>query len=552
VNTIDRSREHRLFQALFLGLLLFHVVLISQQRLFPFIDLPFHLASASIIKNYNETGNVFQDYYQIDMSLQANVFHLGFCLNPLFPSVEAANKAFYILYVCFLPLAVLFAIQAAGGTLWFSLLSFLLLYNNNVIWGFTGFSIGIPTFFLLIGLLLKSGRKPTPALLVSMALVFILLFFMHAVIALVAMMFFMIWVVLLTKPDVPGLMTRCLAVVPTCGLFIVWWAGLPLSSYQTLETLMKYYRAEFWTTFRARELLLYADYSSLFAGPAGKVAGFMVVSLIGGLLLIGLCRGVDRSNCVRSGQKFRVVLLATSFFMVLALVSPYDIRELCWYFYPRFAVFVLLLLIILGSMVWRGRMNRFMIVLICCAAMVSSGLWWDYFRSFDRENDEFRSEFLPRDKTARMAGTMYDFRYRGRPHYIHFPNYQIIWNNGIATTRLIDYSLKAVHRTTDFKVLPLYHEWITADNPYDGRYSHLEYILVRGSIPRGDLTHFSDFSCVARSDKWSLYHHRHSALPATHESTAHKGIINNPQGVNHGLSERDVRSQQRGNLATIE
>jgi hypothetical protein len=131
-----------------------HLLLVSTIRIYPFLDTPNHLAIATIYRYYGETTNQFADYYTIDTFLKPNVFHLFFCGSKLFPTVEFANKVFYCLYVVLFPLSILIAIKKIGGNKCFSLLSFLFLYNINVLYGFNGFIIALPfvmfTFCLML------------------------------------------------------------------------------------------------------------------------------------------------------------------------------------------------------------------------------------------------------------------------------------------------------------------------------------------------------------------------------------------------------------------
>ena len=117
--------QRYLLPAIFLGLLIAHLVLIWTVRLYPFIDLP-----ATSIRYYGEPGNRFAEFYSIgSFLLKPNVAHILFCSSSLFPTVEFANRIYYSLYVILFPLSILFIIWYLGGAAHYSLLSFLLIYN---------------------------------------------------------------------------------------------------------------------------------------------------------------------------------------------------------------------------------------------------------------------------------------------------------------------------------------------------------------------------------------------------------------------------------------
>ena len=184
----DRITGTTLFSILFITFIMMHLLLVGNVRLYPFLDTPNHLAMATIYRYYGQPGNHFADYYLIDTVLKPNVFHLFFCGSKLFPSVEFANKVFYCFYVLLFPIAVLLVIRRLNGNPWFGLLSFLYIYNYSVTFGFAGFTIAIPFIFLLFYFYLdylESARSFNTAMVTGLLL---LIFFMHALAALFALL----------------------------------------------------------------------------------------------------------------------------------------------------------------------------------------------------------------------------------------------------------------------------------------------------------------------------------------------------------------------------
>ncbi len=114
--------------------------------LFPFVDLPNHLAEASIFK-YHEPGNLIGQYYTPTPWYFPNTFHTVFC--SLFPSVEWGNKIFHILCIVTLQLSVFLVIKELHGNPWYGLLAILFTYNYNVSFGFVGFAVSIPVLMFL-------------------------------------------------------------------------------------------------------------------------------------------------------------------------------------------------------------------------------------------------------------------------------------------------------------------------------------------------------------------------------------------------------------------
>ncbi|MBN2384700.1 hypothetical protein JXQ70_17635 [bacterium] len=497
--------EKVVFWTILLTLLLCHAVLIMNQRLFPFVDLPYHLSAATIIKYYDQVP-AFQHYFQNELSLKANSFHLFFCISPLWDDIETANRIFYLIYIILFPLSILAMIRVAGGQYWFSLLGFVLLYNYNVIWGFTGFTMALPLFFLLFSLIILAMKKQTVLLELWIACLLCALFFMHTIVTVLALGFSLL--AQLAGPSVRSAknwLARLAALSPATALLGYWWSNHSPPSFNAWEQITAYYQNDFVTNWPERILLLYADNYSLFKGWPGQIIGFVGVLVILTPLIHSLIsrKRMRPTQCSKPIRRF--VILSTIVLLLLCLFAPHGIEPICWYLYPRFSVLCLIITLVLGSLFHQTRLKPVSVILICLIALCFLMLWADFLQDFDRENLSFQSTFLTADPSKRMAGLMYDFLYRASSAYIHFPNYQIVWNRGIATTRLVEYPFMAVSRKTDFQELPMYHEWITRDNPYDGRYRHLEYILIRGTVPEDDLDEFQDFVVIKQSGQWSLY-----------------------------------------------
>jgi hypothetical protein len=174
--------------------------------------------------------------------------------------------------------------------------------------------------------------------------------------------------------------------------------------------------------------------------------------------------------------------------------------------YQRLAVLFLIGLIILGALLGRRMEGRTIKLVIGVISMCFCLLWLDYYAEFDRENQSFDHSVLPRAGTqGRLGGLIYGYTYRGHPVYIHFPNYHVVWNQGIATSTMIDYRFGSVRRRANLVDLPPYNPWIAKSYGYDGRYNHLEYILVRGRLPARAAQSLSHFAITDYSGPWKLF-----------------------------------------------
>ncbi|HEY0771295.1 MAG TPA: hypothetical protein VGD31_13270, partial [Sphingobacteriaceae bacterium] len=127
---VSDVRNVRIFIALFI---LANAVFLFSMPLFPFIDLPNHLAEATIYRFYGEEGNVLENYYKPTPWYFPNTFHTVFC--SLFPNVELGNKLFHLLCIVLLQVSMFMVIRQLNGNLWYGLLGSLFTYNYNLTYG---------------------------------------------------------------------------------------------------------------------------------------------------------------------------------------------------------------------------------------------------------------------------------------------------------------------------------------------------------------------------------------------------------------------------------
>ena len=128
-----------------------------------------------------------------------------------------------------------------------------------------------------------------------------------------------------------------------------------------------------------------------------------------------------------------MICSATVFFLIPERLPGYS------FLFARFSVFIFISLILLGSIFFSNSLKKAVPGAICIMCLIHFLLWADYFRDFDRENRMFNREFfssISNDK--KLAGLIYDYRFRGRSVYENFADYYIVWKQGIVNTRVLD------------------------------------------------------------------------------------------------------------------
>ncbi len=490
----------RIFRVLFFLFLTLHLLLIAGQRLYPVVDLPFHLAEATIGRYYHDPGNRFSEYYSLNRSLEPNGLYLFFCRLPFFPTVESANRVFLCLYVFLLPVSTLLVIRRLGGNPWYALFSFLLLYNYNVTWGFVGFFFSLPFVLFLFYLLADGSGRPSPGKNLLVALLLLLLFFTHLLAALFAAGLFLL-VSSYRYWKSPGRLVReTLALLPFLLLLVIWGKSrlAPAGGQSLPGFFLDYYRNDYLGRFPERIGLFFCDNFYLRSGPAG-----IVLAVFFSLFILAMA--LPALKAAARNERSRPALIFVLWSLACCLLLP-SVAPGVPFLFQRYPVFLFLSLIVLGSVYPPGRrmVKAGAAVVVCLLHFV---LWADYFRGFDRENSGFTREFFPAaSENKKLAALIYEQSFRGAPLYIHFSNYYIVWNRGIAATCVVDYPFSPVGRRAGFRALPpqLGLEFLGSFSRYDGRFGEMDCLLLRGKAREGDEKYLANFRPMKSTGKWRL------------------------------------------------
>ena len=507
------------FWLAFLVLLVANAAILITSRLYPFVDLPNHLATATIYRHIGESGNEFAKYFAVHPVFpNANVVHLMVVGSQIFPSVEWANRLFYILCLVLVPGSTWLLIREVGGDSWRALLAFPLVFHLNTVFGFVGFTIAVPVLMLAVFATMRSLRGSLWWSVLTGALL-MLLFCAHAL----AFLFGLLVCCAIFAQSAAN-RGRIVAAAPSAWMFATWWMRRPVEE-STLTYMADYYWHHYFWNLPVRALFPLMDFYQLLPGALGP----LLAAGLAGVILVPLVRNWRDGIAAGRHRPLAILLFAA---LVCCIVLPPEIpREPV--LYQRFSVFLFLAAIVLISrrpLPLRWRAGVFGIALACTALRAH------YFREFNRENEGFDAAFLRRAE-GRTMGIVYEPGFRGWPLYIHFPNYKIVWNHGIAGTAAIDYRFGVVRRKAGTDALPVYREWIREHGTYSGEYASVENLLVRGDPPREWLDRPSGvrYSEFGRAGMWHLYRN----------GAAGRGMIN------EGSGKRDGRVAQLAEQLTL-
>lgn len=517
VQSIEEPRVSGVLIGVFWGLVCAHVVLMVSLRLYPFVDLPHHLATATIWRHYGESTNDFATFYRVVALAKPNTLHSFLCSLPLFPTVELANKILFASYVVSVPTLIFLLIRRLHGNPWFSLLSLLLLYNNNVYWGFIGFTLAIPLVLALVYLLLAPPWRVSWLRDVAVGAILILLFFTHLLAMVFCVLLYGLWCFYTYRTSRRLILTKLLPVAPVVGLTATFWLTHQHGTHEnTLSFLLSYYREEYIDSLFGRKHLLYLDNQHFLPGHAGKyVGGIFSLTIL--LAAVSGLRGTGRTVMrALTNKELKVMAL-----FLLAAIACYSLLPNSlpgqWILYTRFSCFVWLFLIVLGGALAGNKWKGFLAVCLSIVCVLHLALSVEYFVQFNRENREFTRELLPDEAQGSvLAGMAYDYEFRGAPVYIHFHNYNTVWTRGVTVSLVGSYRFGTIRRKVSAQVLPEDNEWVGYRRNYRGQYSDVDFILLRGDLPEEAATYFEHFRSLKRGGRWQLYENERSRLKGDH------------------------------------
>jgi len=504
MDALQQTRSpQRVFAAVFLLLLAAHVALVASARILPYQDLPTHLATATISRYSGEPGNRFDHFYAIrEETPEPNVLHRAFCAAPIFPSVEAANRVYYILYTLSLPLLLLLIVRRLGGERWHALLGFLLLYNYNVSWGFVGFTMAIPLLLLLVWLLLRNDDGPLFEVLAAGLLA--ALFFVHVLAALFGLLLLALFVALRWDGRVGPLFRGAATAAPAAVLVAVWWIGRGDDGGPgTFAYLLEFYRWSYAGTLARRWSFLLHDNYHLYGGALG----YAVAAAFGLFILVPLLVGAIRKRAALARRatwrrQAAVASLALAGF-ACTLGLPNNIPGQ-WSLWSRFPVFVLLGAVLAGSLTGVGR-GRFFRTAAVVAAVAHLVLWTGYHAEFRRENGGLGPNVFPDGSRGLVLSDLVsDMYFRGRPTYSHFADYYIVWKEGIVTTAALEYRFGTLRRKVGYDELPRNNPYDGIARYYRGRYTDVDLVLVRSGVPAFYAEELAPFRSIWSEGEWTL------------------------------------------------
>ncbi len=435
--------------------------------------------------------------------------------------MEIANKVLHLVLVVTLPVLVLLVIKELNGNKWFAIIAFILVYNYNLTFGFTGNAIANNVVLLILWLWLRAIDKKSTYIMnmVFISLLLLVVYFSHAMVALFCMMMVGSFLLYRYRANFKALVLNSFTLVPLGLLIVYWWFVLQKSAensagFTTEETstgafMKEYYKHEFLQIFLIRAKFIVADNAQLFSGPLGKIVALLLAFIILVPFIILAYKYFSNKDAVQRQSLYPTIDEKLIYIFILLGVSCF-----CYFLLPqripgqeplyeRFSTILLFALIFIACKAPQvdNRLFAYATTFVAFAHLV---LWGQYFYQFDQENKGF-PEVLPTDNTKTLSYMNYDSYYRGRMIYDHFQNYFIVKNKGISTTRIIDYRFGMIRRKASGG-LP-YQGYMYYNESPRKLMEKSDYLLIRGDIAARDqklLDSLNTFKKVKDVNDWHL------------------------------------------------
>lgn len=502
---ISFIEKRKFFFIYFLTIIILNVFILISIRLYPFIDLPFRLAVATIYKYYTNTDYLFSEYYLIPSIFKSNIFYTLFVTNSIFGNAEFGNKVFYIVYLILFPLSVYFLIKYIKGNIWYALLSFLFIYNHNCHWGFADYMFSVPIIIFGLIFLIEQfkGYKLYYAPLNFLFIIFI--FFIHFQAALFFILIFgLINILYFNKQVKYRILNLFIAFVITIIMYVVYKLDSSDAYIDLKDYLINYYINYYPLSLLKRIQIIFINDNYHWAEePIGSIIASLVSVILFLPFLMKLINEKKfhfKLNKELSNDFILKIFIIVSIALYFILPEDMPGQNII---YQRFSIFIWLGIIALSSKIElrENELRKFKTILLIFILFFNLMIF-EYFISFNQTIKEFTPEiFSGLKNTDKVYGLFFDPYYRGRPVFIHYHNYYTIWNKGISGG-FVDYRFSFIKRKTDLNRLPTHNPWAGNLENYNNDYTDVEYLLCRA---KDKDVKINDFRLVRCSGYWLLF-----------------------------------------------
>jgi hypothetical protein len=479
-------------------------------RFLPLLDLPQHLAIATVLLHHGDPAWRLAEYFQPQRTELTPYWTHYLALESLgrLMPVGAAARVVLTAYVFALPWAVMALARALGRTAAAGLLAAPLALNANLYYGFIAYCSGVVLLLFGLALLVRQLDAPRPGRAAGLVVLAAAIFFTHvqafAFLALAAP-------VLAFAGEGPAWRRalRALPLAPTAlGLFVPWLylgttprpgaeryfppLGEPGARYEGLGDRVAGLPAAIAGS--------YQDHSD------DWLLGAWAVTVT--LAAWSSRRSAAAGETVGGGRK-ALALVATA--LVCSLALPFSIQGQ-WNIGPRFAWVMALLLptLIRRPPVWVPAAT-----LVLAGAVAAHAAW--HHARFDREAGPFDRALGALPPGAHVLGLIHDPRGQvlERWPYLHFEQYAVVRGGGLAAHSFATHAPMPVRVRPEARA-PVPSVWRPQDFRYHLHGKSFDHFLVRDPTGHADTLAAlgAEVTEVFREQAWTVYRRNIAAKTA--------------------------------------
>ncbi|HEX7599091.1 MAG TPA: hypothetical protein VF518_12820, partial [Polyangia bacterium] len=382
-------------------------------EILPGLDLPFHLALADMLGKRGSAASPYAPFYDGSLRLAPYAAHyiMLVALGKVM-SLLTAHKLVVAVYIAGMPLSTSSLLAACGRSRIPALLAFPLAYNLTLHYGFISFALSLPVLMLLLAQMVKHAHSQTGELRRTWlwtAAMGLLLFLCHLQNFLYGVGAALAFAVLAPLPWRRRLLAAS-TLLPALAAQAYWQflgtmpaaAGAPKPTFDFVWAVLKRRRLhdlgrqtilqDVW----ARLNLITAHAMRAFNDQVEVQACKILLDIVAFYLVAGLVAWIALPKPAATRPQLRMwpaILVAFTAAMAAYLILPHHLAELeLMTFYPRFAVLVCLMAIVLVPAGLR-RIDGWLRLFVPLPAVVACILYGQqlirHYRDFGKETADF-------------------------------------------------------------------------------------------------------------------------------------------------------------------
>lgn len=478
----------------------------------PLQDLPQHLATVRVLRDYHDAGFGFDRYFDIALGRTQYLSYYAavVAFSTLF-GVILANKIVLGLALVALPLALASLLRAIDRDPIWALACLPLTYNAHLILGFLNFVAALPLAVFGLTLAIRQRETPSRRRAWALGVLAVVLFYTHVV---PFALFFLGAVLVSFGRDLRSTARRLLPLVPAVLATLLWLVRSPAGGSVLAALGDTAYavsgRKPAFASIAANLKDVFSWLLDVFPGDADEEL-FVCWCIV---LATAFAVGAGRARPPReTALGARIGLLfPASIVGYFAAPTSYD---WIWPINGRFPILALLFAIVLLPSL--GPMpRRLFAAALCAISLVSFYDVLDAFRGFESETTGLEASIAHIPPGSRVAGLIYDrgSRFVRYSPFLHAVAWYQVERGGVVMFSFANFPESPIvfrHKDQPPAVMSRW-EWMPERVDPDRELGWYDYVLTRGRA--GRIFRSLEWQRIYSDQAWAVWSQRRKALPS--------------------------------------